>query len=89
MAHIVIFHIGVTPNYEGGDDLVYTGHARCSGMAPETPDLGWNIAVDPGALATTINTAIKDAAIAVALSDNDITVGALDKKTIIGGAIGL
>lgn len=88
MAHIVIYHIQAG-GYETGDDVQYQGKARCSGMVAADPDVEWYANVSPSALAATINAAIKDAAIAAALDQQDITVGALDKKTIIGGAVGL
>jgi hypothetical protein len=62
--------------------------ARCTGMDPEDMDVTWSVEVDPGDLAATINAAVKDAAIAAA-EVRGYTVGALDKKTLIGGAVGL
>lgn len=40
-----------------------------------------------GASVATINTAIKDAAIAEALAQAGYTVGALDNKQLLGGAV--
>lgn len=48
------------------------------------------LSIDMGALASTVNTAIRDAAIAQFEADESpLTVGALDKKTFVGGALGL
>ena len=41
------------------------------------------------ALAATVNAALKDAAVAEALSQASYVVGALDTKILVGGAIGL
>lgn len=89
MAGLVIFHIEPGINTEGGDDIVYTGRARCSGMGPTDGDITWMAIVDPASLATSINEAIKSAAIDAALEQQSVTIGVLDKKTIIGGALGL
>lgn len=88
MSSLVIFHIEPGPFFEGGDDIVYTCRGRCSGMAPEDVDLYFSAQVDPTALATTINAAIVAAGVAEAAVAG-YTVGILDKKTIIGGALGL
>lgn len=87
MADIVIFvfDIGAVAS---GDDVQYSGGARCSGMTSTDPTIEWLTSVDPGALAATVNAAIKDAAIAAA-ADAGFTVGALDKKTLLAGAVGL
>lgn len=88
MADIVI---SVRPGLgavESGDDVEYSGICRCTGMDNEDPSIEWTATADPGALASTINQAIKTAAISAA----DIAgyvVGALDKKTLLGGAVGL
>lgn len=50
----------------------------------------WDTMVDGDDLAATMNNKMRDAAIdALAALDPPVTVGALDKKTLIGGAIGL
>ena len=49
---------------------------------------GWDATVNIDALATSYNTAIRDGAIYQA-GLLGYTVGLLDKKTIVGGAIGL
>jgi len=88
MASIVIFDVEVS-GFSGTDDVSYSGRARCSGMAQNDSPLGWDTgAISPGSLATTVNAAIKDAAIASA-TDANFIIGALDKKTLIGGAVGL
>lgn len=89
MADIVIFVSGYSANSETTDDLEYSGTCRCSGMDATDDSITWaTAAVAVGALATTVNTAIKDAAIAAA-GVAGYTVGGLDKKTLLGGAIGL
>lgn len=69
--------------------VVYTGVAFCTGM--DGNDSGITFQTDlleHGVLASTVNAAIKDAAIAAAAVAG-YTVGALDKKTLLGGAVGL
>jgi hypothetical protein len=56
--------------------------------SPDSGTLTFNVDVAFNALATTVNDAIKDAGIAAA-DDAGYTVGALDKKTLFGGALGL
>jgi len=87
MADIVILVHGNGPA-GSGDNIRYSGSCRLSGMTPESEGVTWSVDVPPGALASTINTAIKDAAVAAAEAA-EYTVGALDKKTLIGGAVGL
>lgn len=88
MASIII-HVQSIGAYDAvSTDVFYTGIARCSGMTSDDPSLSWNVQVSPESLAATINDAIKTVAIAVAAAAG-ITVGALDKKTLIGGAVGL
>lgn len=71
-----------------GDDVEYSGVCRLSGMNATMESMEWTATASPGALAATVNAAIKDAAIAVAVAAG-FTVGVLDKKTLLGGAIGL
>ena len=87
MASIQIYVTGYGPA-ESGDDLVWTGQARCSGMTSADDTISWSATVDPGALAATVNQAFKDAAVAAA-GDAGFTVGLGDKKTLIGAAVGL
>ena len=87
MADIVIFVTAIAST-GSGDDVRYGGEARCSGMDPEAGPITWTADVDPGAVAATVNGAIKDAAIAAA-DVADFVVGALDKKTLLAGAVGL
>ncbi len=53
-----------------------------SGALSGVAEVAWN------ALAAEVNAAIKDAAVQAA-ANAGYTVGALDKKTLIGGAVGL
>lgn len=87
MADIVIY-IGAVNPAPSGDDVLYSGSARCSGMSPSSEDITWSVSVAPNALAATVNDTIKDAAINAA-DVAGYVVGALDKKTVIGGAVGL
>lgn len=54
-----------------------------------TSPFGGTVEVAFNSLASTINNAIKDEAIAQASAQQSITVGALDKKTIYAGAVEL
>ena len=87
MAHIVMLVHGYAPA-DSGDDIRIQGSCRLSGMTPADESIGWSVDVAPGALAAAMNSAIKDAAIAAAELAG-YTVGALDKKTLLGGAVGL
>ena len=87
MADIIIF-AGSMVSAQTGDDVIIAGEARCSGMSSQDSSIEWSIQIDPGALAASINDAIKDAAI-VAADDRGFVVGALDKKTLLAGAVGL
>lgn len=84
MAHIAIF-VGSIGNGENGT-LFISGEARLSDGGDAVP---WDLTVAHNALAATINTAIKDAAIAAADLAGHEAVGALDKKTLYAGAVGL
>lgn len=88
MASIVIRVTASAEPVPEGDDIYYGGVARCSGMDNEDPSINWSCEIAPTALAATVNNTILGAAVDAA----DIagyTVGMLDKKTIIGGAVGL
>lgn len=87
MADILILVCGYQSAQEG-DDIRITGVARCTGMGLADPEIEWFAEVSPGALAATINAAIKAAAIDAA-AVREYTVGALDKKTLLAGAVGL
>ncbi len=91
MAHsIVILVTDLRPADDAGDDLLVAGTARLSTMSPSADSVPWSVQFDPTQLAATINEAIKDAAIAAAEAEPyNFDVGLLDKKTLIGGAIGL
>lgn len=89
MADIVIYCQSVNAQSDSSDDIEYQGYCRCSGMDASDQSIPWVTgAVAVGALAATINDAIKAAAI-VAAGDAGYTVDALDKKTLLGGAVGL
>lgn len=68
--------------------LNYYGYCLCTGMDQNDAQIVWGAEIAVGALASTINSTVKDAAIAAAGLEG-YTVGALDKKTLIGGAVGL
>lgn len=89
-AIIIAVSPGIQPG-PSGDDVFYSGQARCEDMTPSIPDINW--ATDPMAptsTATQINNAVRDAAVAAAAAnDPSYTVGALESKIILGGAIGL
>jgi len=85
----IVIHIQSIGAYDNvSTNVFYTGIARCTGMTSDNASINWNVQVAPGALAATVNTAIRDAAI-TAVGDAGYTVGALDKKTLIGAAVGL
>lgn len=88
MAHIVINVLRLDPCQTDTDYINIGGNARVSGMGVEDPPIDWNVDVPASALASTINSAIKDAAITQA-ELLEFTIGALDKKTLCGGAVGL
>ena len=69
-------------------DIFIGGECRTSDMTVEDASVSWQAQVAVGALAATMNTAIKNAAVTAA-GDAGHTVGALDKKNVLGGATGL
>ena len=86
---IVIQVTGVSAASTENDDLEYSGSARCSGWTAYDSTVFWTTdPVSTSALAATVNAEIKEAAIAAA-DVAGCTVGALDKKTVLGGAVGL
>jgi len=87
MASIVIYVSNLQPA-ETGDDVVISGFCRLSGMTQADDPIPWSVQFAPTTLAATINAAIRDSAIAAAEAE-DFEIGLLDKKTLIGGAIGL
>lgn len=87
MADIVILVRGLGAVDEG-DDVAYSCIARCSGMNNQVASIEFEATAAQGALATTVNTAIKNAAVTAA-GVAGYTVGALDKKMILGGAVGV
>ena len=85
MAHMVAI-IGSTGCADG--ELFISGEARTSDMAESAQAVAFDLTVGYGDLASNINSAIKDAAVA-ACGTAGHTVGALDKKTLLGAAVGL
>lgn len=83
MAHIAIF-VGSIGAGENGT-LFMSGDAR---LSTDGGTVSWSTEVAYNALASTIDDAIKSAAIAAAEAAN-YTVGALDKKLLFAGAVGL
>lgn len=84
MVHIAIFVNG--SGGRNGADVDVTGYAYVSGDYMD--QIPWTATVAMNALAATIQEACKDAAVAAAaLVDQE--VGALDKKTLYGGPVGL
>ena len=72
--------------FGANNDVRVSGRAIVEGA---TELVTWYVDLAFSALATTKNTAIKNAAIQAASDQLSITVGALDKKTLYSGAIGL
>lgn len=87
MADLIVQVVGMGPGASSGS-INYNGNCRASSMTNSDPNLYWNIDVPATALALTVNAACKDAGIAVCAA-NGFTIGLLDKKTIIGSAVGL
>lgn len=87
MAHIVILVVSIGAD-DSGKGVVYSGIARCSDMTKVDTQLNWSVSVVSDALADFTNTAIVNAAVAAAASIG-ITVGVLDRKILVGAAIGL
>lgn len=88
MAHILVFTAGNNAlSFPGGGDVSISGTAHL----PDSNYSSWTATFSMGALASTINTAIRDAAVDAINADygEGTTGGLLDKITLIGGAIGL
>lgn len=88
MASIVI-HVTGMGGHNGNGDLYVGGVCRTSDMVIEDPSVSFYATFAPTALAATINEAIKDAAITAAEAEGYGPVGLLDKKSVLGGAVGL
>lgn len=69
------------------DDVRYCGDVY-AGQTSEQGPYSFTVDVARSATATQVNTALVDAAVA-ACAIREVTVGLLDKKTLVGGAIGL
>jgi len=87
MAHIIIQVTGMGA-LENTSDVYIGGNCRTSDMTSNDASVTWSAQVSPNALASAVNQAIKDAAVTAA-GDAGHTVGALDKKNVLGGATGL
>jgi hypothetical protein len=87
MADIVIVVTGIGAN-DAGSDVLYTGYARTSDMTSADGSVTWYSSNPADTLVATVNANIKAAAMAAA-ADAGITVGALDKKTLVGAVVGL
>lgn len=87
MTDLVIFVNGMD-----GDgmtnDINYSGYCRCGDMDGNDSAITWNTSLASNSLAATVNAAIKTSATAAATTAGH-TVGLLDKKTLIGSAVGL
>ncbi len=83
MSHIAIYIDQIRT--ESGN-LRLDGHAVLSDVG--SPDISWNTAISFTALSSTINAAVRDAAVDAAAVAG-YTVGVLDKKTLFTGAVGL
>lgn len=81
---IVIYDVHVVQVVEGQIQVGATVAGEEVGAGPYT----FEAFADVSALSATVNAAIKSAAIAQ-MSENEHTVGGLDKKTIFGAAVGL
>lgn len=88
MTHIVIYVNDVATEPDTGNAL-YKCKYRCSGMTASSGDELIEVPVAMSALATTVNASILATAIAQCENNGWGTVGALDKKTLVGGAVGL
>lgn len=83
MSHIAIYIDQIRT--ESGN-LRLDGHAVLNDA--ESSQISWNTAISFTALSSTINAAVRDAAVDAAAVAG-YTVGALDKKTLFTGAVGL
>jgi hypothetical protein len=84
-----VVDINIWQNGSGGrngDNIDIQGNAFVSG--DYTDQIFWTATVAMNALAATIQTAIKEAAVAAAALVGQ-EVGALDKKTLYGGPVGV
>jgi hypothetical protein len=74
--------------FDASDVVRIHGIARCEGMDDTSPNIQWEVLIDPDTLAATINSTIKSTMVTAA-GDAGWTVGILDKKTLLGVAVGL
>ena len=87
MAHIVMFISNIGAD-DTGSGVLYGGYSRLSTMTSADASINFWVNQDANELAATVNAAIKTAAIDAATAAG-YTVGALDKRTLIGAAVGL
>jgi len=87
MSDIVIIVTGIGPD-DTGDGILYSGVCRCSGMTSADPSINWWLNLDAGTLAASVNSGIKTAAVNAATAAGQ-TIGMLDKKTLVGAAVGV
>lgn len=88
MSSIIIFVNNVQTS-EDSMDVLISGKIRGSEMTHANADYVFSAIVPVDALASTINATIKQAALDACNGWEYSAVGALDKKTLIGGAVGL
>lgn len=89
MPAIAVFKILPQYDYDNDGNLYVTGKCRYAGQSVSAGDIDWATSVPINALAATINAALVDAAVQAVFDMDAVTIGILDKKTIIGGAVGL
>lgn len=87
MASISIYVTGLSGSQDTSKHWV-NGSAYVEGMDDAAAPITWNVEVPYDALSANVNDAIKDAAISQA-ELLEYTIGALDKKTLYGAAVGL
>lgn len=66
MSGLVLFNLTISGNADN-DDLAYAGHARCTGMGRDDPDIIWTAVAPVTAAPTDINDICQKAAIVAAL----------------------
>lgn len=88
MANIIVFTTDSNAlGFPGGGNVSLSGSAHL----PDSNFANWTVTFSMGALAATINEAIRDAAVAAinAAYGEGTTGGVLDKVTLFGGAVEL
>lgn len=87
MAGILIQITGMSPN-GSGSDIYVGGIARTSDMVASDANISWSAIIAAPMTAIALNAAVRDAAI-LAASSAGHSVGLLDSKAVVGGAITL